>query len=189
MQYKPALILRRFRSTPSQEHQAKGGTSETGLDPDISTVCPEVLSQGATDPSHQGREIRKEKRCSKCWKMVYSKGLETREKMCPHTQMTQGVSRTIAVAEILRVVTIAPAQEEQSLLLRNIITKERPHTGRKLYQKARVAQKDTGSQDQRSKGKRKPRKGQNQIKIGQKREACRSREKFKAVTVGRGRKT
>nr|GEX53576.1 hypothetical protein [Tanacetum cinerariifolium] len=38
-------------------------------------------------------------------------------------------------------------------------------------------------------GERKPRKGQNRIKIGQKQEACRSREKFKAIAVGRGRKT
>nr|GEV05090.1 retrovirus-related Pol polyprotein from transposon TNT 1-94 [Tanacetum cinerariifolium] len=38
-------------------------------------------------------------------------------------------------------------------------------------------------------GERKPRKGQNRIKTGQKREACRSREKFKAVAVERGRKT
>nr|GEV90953.1 hypothetical protein [Tanacetum cinerariifolium] len=34
-----------------------------------------------------------------------------------------------------------------------------------------------------------PRKEQNRIKTGQKREAYRSREKFKAVTVERGRKT
>nr|GEU88509.1 hypothetical protein [Tanacetum cinerariifolium] len=38
-------------------------------------------------------------------------------------------------------------------------------------------------------GERKPRKRQNQIKTGQKREACRSREKFKAAAVERGRKT
>nr|GEV14981.1 hypothetical protein [Tanacetum cinerariifolium] len=38
-------------------------------------------------------------------------------------------------------------------------------------------------------GERKPRKGQNQIKTRQKREACQSREKFKAVAVGRARKT
>nr|GEU79823.1 hypothetical protein [Tanacetum cinerariifolium] len=38
-------------------------------------------------------------------------------------------------------------------------------------------------------GERKPRKGQNRIKTGQKREAWRSREKFKAVAVGRARKT
>nr|GEX71793.1 reverse transcriptase domain-containing protein [Tanacetum cinerariifolium] len=38
-------------------------------------------------------------------------------------------------------------------------------------------------------GKRKPRKGQNRIKTGQKREACRSQKEFKAVAVNRGRKT
>nr|GEZ17855.1 hypothetical protein [Tanacetum cinerariifolium] len=38
-------------------------------------------------------------------------------------------------------------------------------------------------------GERKPRKGQNRDKTGQKREAWRSREKFKEITVGRGRKT
>nr|GFA79085.1 hypothetical protein [Tanacetum cinerariifolium] len=38
-------------------------------------------------------------------------------------------------------------------------------------------------------GERKPRKGQNQIKTEQKREAWRVQEKFKAVAVGRGRKT
>nr|GEX61235.1 reverse transcriptase domain-containing protein [Tanacetum cinerariifolium] len=80
------------------------------------------------------------------------RSLETRERMCPDTQMTQGISRTIAVVEILRAVTRAPAQEEQSLILRNIITKEYPHTRRKLYQKVRVAHEDTKSQDQRSKG-------------------------------------
>nr|GEY64987.1 hypothetical protein [Tanacetum cinerariifolium] len=38
-------------------------------------------------------------------------------------------------------------------------------------------------------GERKTRKGQNQIKTGQKREAWRCRKKFKAVAVGRARKT
>nr|GFD03181.1 reverse transcriptase domain-containing protein [Tanacetum cinerariifolium] len=66
--------------------------------------------------------------------------------------MTQGVSHTIAVAEILRAVTRAPAQEEQSMPLRNIITKEHPHTRQKLCQKAKVAQKDTRGQGQKSKG-------------------------------------
>nr|GEZ89498.1 hypothetical protein [Tanacetum cinerariifolium] len=36
---------------------------------------------------------------------------------------------------------------------------------------------------------RKPRKGQNRIKTGQKREAWRSQKKFKAVAVDKGRKT
>nr|GEV99189.1 hypothetical protein [Tanacetum cinerariifolium] len=38
-------------------------------------------------------------------------------------------------------------------------------------------------------GERKPRKGQNRIKTEQKQESCRSREKFKAVAVNKGRKT
>nr|GEY92794.1 reverse transcriptase domain-containing protein [Tanacetum cinerariifolium] len=38
-------------------------------------------------------------------------------------------------------------------------------------------------------GERKPKKGQNQIKTGQKREAFQSREKFNAVAVDKGRKT
>nr|GFB73890.1 hypothetical protein [Tanacetum cinerariifolium] len=36
---------------------------------------------------------------------------------------------------------------------------------------------------------RKPRKGKNRIKTGQKREAWRSQEKDKGITVDRGRKT
>nr|GEW53209.1 reverse transcriptase domain-containing protein [Tanacetum cinerariifolium] len=56
------------------------------------------------------------------------------------------------VLEILRVVTRAPNQEVQSLPLRNIITKEHPHTRWKLCQKAKVAQKDTESQGKKSKG-------------------------------------
>ncbi|GJR73889.1 reverse transcriptase domain-containing protein [Tanacetum coccineum] len=83
---------------------------------------------------------------------VYSTGLETRRRVCLHTRMTQGVNRTIAVAEILRAVTKAPTLEEQSLLLRNTITKEHPHTGRKLCRKAKVVQEDTGSQGQKGKG-------------------------------------
>nr|GEZ17911.1 phospholipase-like protein [Tanacetum cinerariifolium] len=42
--------------------------------------------------------------------------------------------------------------------------------------------------DKNRKRERKPRKGQNRIKTGQKQEACRSREKFKAVVVEKGRK-
>nr|GFB59125.1 hypothetical protein [Tanacetum cinerariifolium] len=38
-------------------------------------------------------------------------------------------------------------------------------------------------------GEKKPRKGQNRIKTGQKREACQSQENFKAVAVDKGRKT
>ncbi|GKD74709.1 hypothetical protein Tco_1332991, partial [Tanacetum coccineum] len=47
------------------------------------------------------------------------------------------VSRTTSVAEILKVVTKVPAQEEQNSLLRNTITKEHPHAGRKHCQKVK----------------------------------------------------
>nr|GEZ36182.1 hypothetical protein [Tanacetum cinerariifolium] len=43
--------------------------------------------------------------------------------------------------------------------------------------------------DKNGKRERKPRKGQNRIKTGQKREAWRSREKSKAVTIKKERKT
>ncbi|GJW46504.1 hypothetical protein Tco_0078150 [Tanacetum coccineum] len=49
-------------------------------------------------------------------------------------------SHTIAVTDILKVVTKVLAQEEQNLLLRNTITKEHPHAGRKYYQKAKVCE-------------------------------------------------
>ncbi|GJV12401.1 reverse transcriptase domain-containing protein [Tanacetum coccineum] len=57
-----------------------------------------------------------------------------------------------AVTEILKVVTKVPTQEEQNLLMRNTITKEHPHAGRKYYQKVKEVQEDTGSHDQKSKG-------------------------------------
>ncbi|GKA31955.1 hypothetical protein Tco_0718322, partial [Tanacetum coccineum] len=135
---------------PSQGHRAEGGTSEKGSDPDVFVACPEALNQGATDPSHQEREIRKEKRCSKGWKRVYSTGYETRGILYPHIRVTQGVSHTTTVTEILKVVTKVPAQKEQNLLLRNTITKEHPHARRKYYHKVMVAQEDTRSYGQKS---------------------------------------
>nr|GEY25183.1 reverse transcriptase domain-containing protein [Tanacetum cinerariifolium] len=55
----PVLTSRRSRSTPSQGHQAEGGTLEKGSDLDVSAVRPKVLNQGTNDPIHQEREIRK----------------------------------------------------------------------------------------------------------------------------------
>nr|GEV62818.1 reverse transcriptase domain-containing protein [Tanacetum cinerariifolium] len=133
--------------TPNQEHQAKGGTSQKGSDLDVSAACPEVLSQGAADPCHQERKIQKEKRRSKGWRRVHYTGSETRGRVCPHSQMTQGVSPTIAVVGTLGAVTRAPALKEQSVPLRIIIEKERPHTRRKLCQKVKVAHEDIGNQE------------------------------------------
>ncbi|GJR09728.1 hypothetical protein Tco_0792380 [Tanacetum coccineum] len=51
-------------------HQAEEGISERGSDLDVSAACPEVLNQGAADPNHHERKIRKGKRCSKDWRRV-----------------------------------------------------------------------------------------------------------------------
>ncbi|GJS09776.1 hypothetical protein Tco_0366572 [Tanacetum coccineum] len=60
-----------------------------------------------------------------------------RKKDSERKTVFKSVNRTIAVAKILRAVTRAPTLEEQSLLLRNIITKEHPYTGWKLCRKAK----------------------------------------------------
>nr|GEU38378.1 hypothetical protein [Tanacetum cinerariifolium] len=101
--------------------------------------CPEPRRGRPESPRKRDPE---RKRCSKGWKRVYSTGLETGGRVCSRTRMTQGVCRTIAVVEILRAITRAPAQEEQSMPLRNIITKEHPHTRRKLCQNAKVKSRD-----------------------------------------------
>nr|GEW69226.1 hypothetical protein [Tanacetum cinerariifolium] len=44
-------------------------------------------------------------------------------------------------------------KKKQSLLSKNVITKEHPHVGRKRYRKAKVAQEDIGSQSQRGKSR------------------------------------
>nr|GEY59744.1 hypothetical protein [Tanacetum cinerariifolium] len=62
----------------------------------------------------------------------------------------------------------------------------------RLISKEILSQEETPSLDNAltlSNRERKPRKGQNRIKTGQKREAWRSREKFKAVTVNKEGKT
>nr|GEV94894.1 reverse transcriptase domain-containing protein [Tanacetum cinerariifolium] len=109
--------------TPSRMRDLKKGS-----DLDVSAACPKVLNQGATDLSHQEREIQKEKRYLKGWRRVGAL-------QYPYTRVTQGVGRTTTVTEILKVVTKVTAQEEQNSLLRNTITKEHPHAGRKYYQK------------------------------------------------------
>ncbi|GKA46997.1 hypothetical protein Tco_0739880 [Tanacetum coccineum] len=51
--------------------------------------------------------------------------------------LAEGVSRTITVVEILKVVTKVLAQEEHNLLLRNTITKKHPHARWKSCQKVK----------------------------------------------------
>nr|GFB38435.1 putative reverse transcriptase domain-containing protein [Tanacetum cinerariifolium] len=60
---------------------------------------------------------------------------------------------------------------------------------RKILNAQTEARKPENIKEEDVGGERKPRKGQNRIKTGQKQEACQSQEKFKAVAVERGRKT
>nr|GEX50650.1 reverse transcriptase domain-containing protein [Tanacetum cinerariifolium] len=91
--------------------------------------------------------------CSKDWIMVCSTGLETKKRVCPHTQTIQGVDHTTIASEILKAATGVLAQEKQSLLSKNVITKEHPHEGRKRCRKAKVVQEDIESQNQKWKSR------------------------------------
>nr|GEU97670.1 reverse transcriptase domain-containing protein [Tanacetum cinerariifolium] len=51
-------------------------------------------------PASPRKKDPERKRCLKGWKRMYSTGSKTRGRVCPHTRMTQGVNRTIAVAGI-----------------------------------------------------------------------------------------
>ncbi|GJY48688.1 reverse transcriptase domain-containing protein [Tanacetum coccineum] len=136
-----------------KEHRAEEGTSRKGSDLDMSAACPEALSQGAAILSHQGKKVRKEKRCSKGWRRVSSTGLETRGRAYPHTRTIQGVGHTTVAAETPKAVTRVLVQEKQSLFLKNVVTKEHPHEGWRHCQKVKVAQEDTRSQSQRGKSR------------------------------------
>nr|GEU32536.1 reverse transcriptase domain-containing protein [Tanacetum cinerariifolium] len=69
--------------TPTEEE-----TSRKGLDLDMPVACPEALNQGTTIPSHQGKEIQKEKRCSKGLEKVYFARSEIRER-CSRSRETE----------------------------------------------------------------------------------------------------
>ncbi|GKD49161.1 reverse transcriptase domain-containing protein, partial [Tanacetum coccineum] len=72
-------------------HRAEEGTLEKGSDLDVSAARPEALSQSAANPNPQGKEFRKEKRCSKDWRRVYSTGLEIRGRSS-HSRETEFAS-------------------------------------------------------------------------------------------------
>nr|GEZ42392.1 reverse transcriptase domain-containing protein [Tanacetum cinerariifolium] len=114
----------------------------------MSATRPEALNQGAAILGHQGKESRKEKRCSKHWRRVCSIGLEKRERVCPHTRTTQGVSHTTVAAETPKAPTRVLVQRKQNLILRNVITKEHLHEGWNRYQEVKIVQEDTRSQNQ-----------------------------------------
>nr|GEX46695.1 reverse transcriptase domain-containing protein [Tanacetum cinerariifolium] len=124
-----------------------------GSDLDAPATYPEALSQGVAILSHQGKEVQKDERCSKDWRMVYSTGLETKGRVRLRTQMTQSIDHTTITAETLKAATRVLTQEKRSLFLKNVITKEHPHEGQKRCRRARVAQKGIESQSQSDKGR------------------------------------
>nr|GEV70299.1 hypothetical protein [Tanacetum cinerariifolium] len=85
------------------------------------------------------------------------------------------------------------SQKGQAVLMANLSSRD-PEVLSEVKEKQEKDKIKTKPDKNEKRGKarqceRKIRKGQNQIKTEQKREACRSREKFKAVTVGKGRKS
>ncbi|GJW16965.1 hypothetical protein Tco_0024401 [Tanacetum coccineum] len=85
-----------------------------------------ALNQGMVAPSHIRRRVQKEKRCLKGWKKVCSTGSGIKEKVCPCTQMTQGVEHTTVATETRKAATKVFIQKKQNPFLRNVITKGRP---------------------------------------------------------------
>ncbi|GKB47024.1 reverse transcriptase domain-containing protein [Tanacetum coccineum] len=79
----------------------------------MSAADPGALNQGVAAPSHLRRRVRKEKRCSKGWKNVCSTGSKIKEKVCPCTQMTQGVDHTIVAIETLKASTKVLVQKQR----------------------------------------------------------------------------
>nr|GEW18702.1 reverse transcriptase domain-containing protein [Tanacetum cinerariifolium] len=74
---------------------------------------------------------------------------ETRGRVRSHTRTIQGVAHTTVAVETLKAATRVLAQEKQSLLPKDIITKEHPHEGRKCYRKEKIAHEEIRSQGQR----------------------------------------
>nr|GEV87474.1 reverse transcriptase domain-containing protein [Tanacetum cinerariifolium] len=111
---------------------------------------PELRHRHSESPR---KETQKGKWCSKGWKKVYSKGSKIRGRVHPHTRTIQGVDHTTIAVKTLKAATRVLAQKKQSLILKNVITKEHPPEGGKHYQNARIAHEDIGGQIQRGKGR------------------------------------
>ncbi|GKC71682.1 hypothetical protein Tco_1117565 [Tanacetum coccineum] len=116
---------------PEKEHPSEEGTSRKGSDQGVSAAGPGALSQGKAAPSHQGKKVRKEKRCSKGWRRVYSTGSETREIVYPCTRTIQGVGHTTVATETLKAATKVLVQKKRNPLSCDIITKGHPRRKRR----------------------------------------------------------
>nr|GEV79692.1 hypothetical protein [Tanacetum cinerariifolium] len=146
-QYKPILISRRFCSTLNQEHQAESGTLERGSDLDVSGN-PEPRREGPESPRKKDPKIKT--MFKRLEKGVFHKLGDKGKSMSAYSNDSRRQSYhnsrrdTESYYQSSRSRGTEPSFE-------NIITKECPHTRRKLYQKAKVAQEDTRSQGQKAK--------------------------------------
>ncbi|GJZ21099.1 hypothetical protein Tco_0558138 [Tanacetum coccineum] len=74
-QEKLKAVKARFNFEEASQHSKSGTLSrrrdhKKGLDLDLSAACPEAPNQDVAILSPQGKEIQKEKRCSKGWRRV-----------------------------------------------------------------------------------------------------------------------
>ncbi|GJX54322.1 hypothetical protein Tco_0282691, partial [Tanacetum coccineum] len=105
----------------------------------MSAADLEVWSQGVTAPNLLRKRVRKEKQCLKGWKKVCSTCSETRGRVYPYTQTTQGVGHTTVAAETLKVATKTLVREKRSPLPRGVIPREHPQEERRSCQKVKAA--------------------------------------------------
>ncbi|GKE52828.1 hypothetical protein Tco_1487984 [Tanacetum coccineum] len=119
----------------SRGHQAEEETSRKDSGQKRPAACPEALNQGATDPDHLEGKIRKERRCSEGWKMVYFTGWVIKKRVCLHTLVVQGVNHITTAAETPKAIIRVPAREERSPLLRDIMIEKHTHVRGKDFRK------------------------------------------------------
>nr|GEU63186.1 reverse transcriptase domain-containing protein [Tanacetum cinerariifolium] len=117
-QEKLKAVKARLNFEETSQHSESGTPNrrmdlKKGLDLDTFAACPEARNQGATILSHNGKEIRKEKQCSRGWKNVYSTGSETRGRVHPRTRTIQEIDHTTVAAETSKAATRADAKTER----------------------------------------------------------------------------
>ncbi|GJZ96706.1 hypothetical protein Tco_0669040 [Tanacetum coccineum] len=108
------IIAEKVHQEKVQQEKAQGnkGPQRKGLGPRHAAVSPVSPEPCRPFQVTEGKEVRKEKRCSKGWKRVYSTGLETRGRVYPGTRAIQGVGHTTVAAETLKATTKVLAQEK-----------------------------------------------------------------------------
>ncbi|GKG01426.1 hypothetical protein Tco_0306131, partial [Tanacetum coccineum] len=83
---------------------------------------------------------------------VYFTGWVIKKRVCPHTQVVQGVSHITAVAKTPKAIIRIPAREERSPPLRGIMTENHAHVRELECQKVRTVQENIRNLNLKSKG-------------------------------------